>query len=69
MESEKPTGSATQYGSSSGSGVQRNDASGEAQAADDKPPGAPDVEMGAENSCEAQIKQAKTITGLEICAL
>ena len=71
MESEKPTGPATQHGGSSGSGVQGNDASrtGAAQAADEKPPEAPDVEMGAEDSCEAQVKRAKMIMGLEICVL
>ena len=55
MESEKPTGPATQYGGSSGSGVQRNDAAsaGAMQVADEKPPKAPDVEMGAADSCEA----------------
>ena len=71
MESEKPTGPATQHGGSSGSGVQRNDATstGAMQAADEKPPEAPDVEMGAEDPCEAQVKRAKTIMGLEICVL
>ena len=70
-ESEKPTGPATQCGRSSGSGVQRNDAAstGATQAADEKPPDAPDVEMGAEDSCEAQVKRAKTIMGLEIRVL
>ena len=63
-ESEKPTGPATQYRGSRGSGVQRNDAPsiGAMQAADEKPPEAPDVEMGAEDSCEAQV-------GLDICML
>ena len=43
MEPEKPTGLATQCGSSSGSGVQRDDATsiGTMQAADEKPPEAP----------------------------
>ena len=56
---------------SSGSGVQRNDASstGAVQAADEKPPGAPDVEMGAGDSFEAQVKRAKTIKGLDMCVL
>ena len=39
------------------------------QAADEKPPEAPDVEMGAEDSCEAQVKRATTITCLEILVL
>ena len=32
-------------------------------------PAAPDVEMGAEDSCEAQVKRAKTIMGLDIRVL
>ena len=32
-------------------------------------PPAPDVEMGAEDPCEAQVKRAKTITFLEMCVL
>ena len=32
-------------------------------------PAPPDAEMGAEDSCEAQVKRAKTIMGLEICVL
>ena len=38
-------------------------------AADEKPLEAPDVEMGAEDSCEAQVNRAKTIMGVEICVL
>ena len=33
------------------------------------PPDAPDVEMDAEEPCEAEVKRAKTIMGLEICVL
>ena len=71
MESEKPAGPATQYGGSSGSGVPRNDATGTGamQAANEKPPEAPHVEMGAEDPCAAQVKRAKTIMGLGICVL
>ena len=32
-------------------------------------PEAPDVAMGVEDPCEAQVKRAKTIMGLEICVL
>ena len=39
------------------------------QAADETPPEASDVEMGPEDSCEAQVKRAKTTMGLEICVL
>ena len=39
------------------------------QAADEKPREAPDVEMGVEDSCEAQVKRSKTIVGLEMCVL
>ena len=42
---------------------------GATQAADKKPPGAPDVEMGAGDPCEAQVKRAKTMMGLERCLL
>ena len=71
MESEKPTGPATQNGGSSGSGVQRNDvaSSGAMQTADEKPPEVPDVEMDAKDSCEAQVKRTKTIMGLDECVL
>ena len=71
MESEKPTGPPTQHGGGSGSGVQRNDvaSTGATQTTDEKPPEAPDVDMGAEDSCEAQVKRAKTIMDLEKCAL
>ena len=70
MKLEKPTGPAVQHGSSSGSGVQRNDAIsiGVMRLADEKLP-VPDVEMGAEELCAAQIKGAKTIMGLQICVL
>ena len=39
------------------------------QAADEKPLEAPDVEMGAEDSCEAQVKRATTIMRLEVLLL
>ena len=39
------------------------------KAADEKPPEAPDVEMDAGDYCEAQVKRAKTIMGLDICVL
>ena len=71
MLKSQPSRPATQYGSSSGSGVQRKDATstGAMQAADEKPPEAPDVETGAEDSCEAQVKRAKTIMGPEMCVV
>ena len=52
MESEKPTGPATQHG---GSSVHRNDVDSHVvtRAADEKLPEVPDVEMDAEDSCEA----------------
>ena len=71
MELEKPTGPATQHGGSIGSGVLRNDvaSTGAMQTADEKSLEAPDVDMGAQDSCEAQVKRAKTIMGQEICGL
>ena len=71
MESEKPTGPATQHGGSSGSGVQRSDVASSVvtRPADEKLPEVPDVEMDAEDSCEAQVKRAKTIMGLDVCVL
>ena len=39
------------------------------QTADEKSLEAPDVDMGAQDSCEAQVKRAKTIMGQEICGL
>ena len=71
MELEKPTGPAVQNGGSSGSGVQRDDATsvGATRVADEKLPDVPVVEMGAEEPCAAHIKRAKTIMGLEICVL
>ena len=71
MELEKPTGPVVQLEGSSGSGVQRNSASsiGATRFADEKLPEIPDVEMGAEEAREAQIKRAKTIMGLEMCVL
>ena len=59
MELEKPTGPATQHG-----GQQRM-----RRVADEKPPEAADVEMGAEDPCEAQVKRAKTIMDLAVCVL
>ena len=59
------------HGSSTGSGVQRNDATsiGATRVADEKPPEALDVEMGAEDPRAAQVKRAKTKMGLEIHVL
>ena len=70
MELEKPTRPALQHGSSSGSGVQRNDATsiGATRFADEKPPEVPDVEMGAEEPCAAQGQAGKDDHG-EICVL
>ena len=67
MELDKPTGPVAQ----SGSGVQQNSASsiGATRFEDEKLSEVPDVEMGAEEPCAAQVKLAKTITGLEICVL
>ena len=58
MESEKPTGPATQHGGRSGSGVQRNDVASPVvtRSTDEKLLEVPDVEMDAEASCEAQVK-------------
>ena len=42
---------------------------GTTRVADETPPEAPDVEMGAEEPCEAQVKRAKTIMGEEMCVL
>ena len=69
MELEKPTGPAVQHGGSSGSGVQRNDATsiGATRFDDEKLPEVPDVEMFAEEQCAAKVKRAKTIMGLEMC--
>ena len=39
------------------------------RTADEKPPEVPDVEVDAEDSCETQVKRAKTIMGLEVCVL
>ena len=71
MESEKPTGPATQHGGSSGSGVQRNDVTSTVptRPADEKLLEVLDVEMDAGDSCEAQVKRAKTFMGLDICVL
>ena len=71
MESEKPTGPSTQHGGSSGSGVQRSDVASSVvtRPADEKLPEELDVEMDAEDSCEAQVKRAKTIMGLDVCVL
>ena len=54
MESEKPTGQATQHAGSSGS-----PSTGATQAADEKPPEAPDVEMGTEDPCEAKVSSGQ----------
>ena len=58
-------------GGSSGSGVRRSDVASSVltRPADEKLPEVPDVEMGTENSCEAQVKRAKTIMGLDVCVL
>ena len=71
MESEKPTGPATQHGDSSGSGVHRSDvvSSVVTRPDDEKLPEVPDVEMDAEDSYEAQVKRAKTVMGLDVCVL
>ena len=65
MELEKPTGP-VHHG-----GIQRDDATrtGATRNADARPLEATDVEMNAEDPCAAQVKQAKTIMGLEICVL
>ena len=61
MESEKPTGPATQHGGSSGSGVQRNDAASSVvtRSAGVELPEVPDIVMDAEDSREAQVKRAR----------
>ena len=71
MGSEKPTGPATQHGGSSGSGVQRNDAASPVvtRSADEELPEGPDIVTDAEDSCEAQVKRARTIIGLDVCVL
>ena len=71
METEKPTGPVVKHWGSSGSGVRRNDTdnAGEMRPLDENPRVAPDVEISAEDSCEAQVKRAKTSMGLEICVL
>ena len=66
MESEKPTGATAHQVSSETMYVT---SAGATRFADEKPLGAPVVEMGAEDSCAAQVKRAKTIMGLEICVL
>ena len=70
MELEKPAGP-VHHGGSSGSGIQRDDATRTAATrnADARPLEASDVEMNAEDPCAAQVKRAKTIMGLEICML
>ena len=68
-ELEKPTGP-VHHGASSGSGIQRDDATrAGARDADARPLEATDVEMNAEDPCAAQVKRAKKIMGLEICVL
>ena len=52
MESEKPKGAS-------------DAARGPTQAANEKQPEAPDVELGAEDPCEAQVKPANEICVLE----
>ena len=71
MESENPTRPATQHGGSSGSGAQRSDVARPVvtRPVDEKLPEVPDVEMDAQDSCEAQVKRAKTIMGLDVCVL
>ena len=71
MESTKPTGPATQHGGSSGSGVRRSDVASSVvtRPADEKLPEVTDVEVDAEDSCEAQVKLVKTIMGLDVCVL
>ena len=62
---------ATQCGGSSGSGVQQDDVTSDTvmQTADKKLPEVPDVVMDGGDSCEAQLKRAKTIMGLEVRVL
>ena len=64
-------GPAVQHGCSSWSGAKRNDATSVAATrfVVGKLPAVPDVEMGAEEPCTAQVKRSKTIMGLEICVL
>ena len=57
MELEKPTGP-VHHGGSSGSGIQRDDRTGATRNADARPL---DVEMNAEDPCEAQVELTKTI--------
>ena len=66
MELAKPTGP-VHHGGSSGSGIQRDDATrtGATRNADARPLEATEVEMNAEDRCAAQVKRA----GLEICVL
>ena len=56
MELEKPTG-LVHHGGSSGSGIQRDDATRTGAT------------RNADARCEDQVKRAKTIMGLEICVL
>ena len=67
-ESEKPTGPATKHRGSSGSGAQRSDVASSVvpRPADEK---LPEVPVDAEDSCEAQVKRAKTTMGLDVCVL
>ena len=71
MGSEKPTGPATPHGGSSGSGVQRNNAASSVvtRSAGEELPEVSDIVMDVEDSCEAQVKRARTIMGLHVCVL
>ena len=64
-ELEKPTGPVHHHGCSSGSGIQRDDATiiGATRNADARPLEATHIEMNAEDPCAAQVKRAKTIMG------
>ena len=71
MESEKPTGPATQHGGSRKPGAQRSDVASSmvTRSDDEELPEVPDIAMDAEDSCEAQVKRARTIMGLDMCVL
>ena len=70
-DQRKLTGPATQHGGSSGSDVQRNDAASSVvtRSADEELPEGLDIVMDVEDSCEAQVKRARTIIGLNVCVL
>ena len=52
-------------------GVQRNDVASPVvtRSADEELPEVPDIVIYAEDSCEAQVKRARTIMGLDVCVL